>query len=229
MLVARPQVLTYQVSKWTSLIDYLEKELDLSTDEVSHMIRLAPHLITYSVDTQLRPTVDFLQTLGSPERIRHVVSRYPHVLARRVNKVLKPKLDYLAERLQLERPTDAGEIVLKYPPIFWLTPELLDSKVTFLETELDLTAVELSFLIGSYPQVLGLSLENNLQPKVEFLRQSLSTEELREFVLYQPSLLAYSLENRLRPRLDLLKYHSIMFAYSPPYLMSLTDSKFQEW
>ena len=57
----------------------------------------------------------------------------------------------------------------------------------------------------------------------------LTQKELKTFFLYQPSLFAYSLEKRIRLRLEQLQANGIVFAYSPPYLMLLSDDKFQQW
>mmetsp|Transcript_23671 Transcript_23671/g.40149 ORF Transcript_23671/g.40149 Transcript_23671/m.40149 type:complete len:93 (+) Transcript_23671:3-281(+) len=80
-----------------------------------------------------------------------------------------------------------------------------------------------------FPQMLGLGTEKNLKPKIAFLRSRLSEQDLKEFVLYQPSLLAYSLDKRIRPRVEAMEKLSISLAYSPPYLMCLTDQKFEHW
>ncbi len=45
----------------------------------------------------------------------------------------------------------------------------------------------------------------------------------------KPALLAYSLEKRLKPRIVCLNENYISFSYAPPYLMSLSDSKFEQW
>jgi hypothetical protein len=142
---------------------------------------------------------------------------------------MKRKLAFLATSLELSRRQDAVHIVSSFPPIFWLRAELLQEKMDFLQSDLHLDTDELTFLVTSYPQVLGLSIEQNLRPKLSFLLNHLTMEQLKEFIAYQPSLLAYSLENRLRPRIELLKTKSIEFRYSPRYIMSLTDAQFQKW
>ena len=79
------------------------------------------------------------------------------------------------------------------------------------------------------PQLLGLSLEHNLQPKITFLKNEIGLVKLKEFVVYQPALLAYSLEKRIRVRIEKMKEKGICFGYCQPYLMSVSDAKFDSW
>jgi mTERF domain-containing protein len=158
-----------------------------------------------------------------------MIQQYPQLLQYNVDTTMRPKLEFLQSSLTLSRRQDAAQMVSAFPPILWLRAELLQEKMNFLKTVLELDTEELRFLLTSFPQVLGLSVDQNLQPTLEFLLQHLDVDKLREFLAYQPSLLAYSLEKRLRPRIELLQENSISFAYSPPYLMSLTDAKFQQW
>eukprot|EP00594_Rhizosolenia_setigera_P013638 CAMPEP_0178976632 /NCGR_PEP_ID=MMETSP0789-20121207/23956_1 /TAXON_ID=3005 /ORGANISM="Rhizosolenia setigera, Strain CCMP 1694" /LENGTH=115 /DNA_ID=CAMNT_0020665771 /DNA_START=335 /DNA_END=682 /DNA_ORIENTATION=+ len=102
------------------------------------------------------------------------------------------------------------------------------------------------------PQILGLSLECNLRPKIEFFLQDADTvdetssfvdyyneaisggggltrEQLKEFVLYQPALLSYSLENRIAPRVKIMRDNDISLQFSPSYVLSMTDKKFEKW
>ena len=53
------------------------------------------------------------------------------------------------------------------------------------------------------PQVLGLSYEANLKPKLYFLQAelNLSLNTLRQSIVSYPARLGYSLERRYRPRL----------------------------
>jgi mTERF domain-containing protein len=160
---------------------------------------------------------------------RRMVESYPQVLQYSVETTWIPKLTFLKTSLHLERSKDAAHIVSSYPPTLWLRDELLQNKLDFLETTLELNKAELRYVATSFPQLLGLSVDQNLRPTCQFLLENMSLEQLREFCLYQPSLLAYSLEGRLRPRIERMRENAIFFGYSPPYLMSLSDEKFQQW
>lgn len=227
VIVTQPQLLNYRVATLRQSLDYLRDDVGLN---VARMIRKRPMLLTYSAKNRLRPVVAFLQSMGSDGWLgwRRMLESYPQLLFHSPLE-MKRKLAFLTTSLKLSRRQDAVHIVSSFPPIFWLRAELLQEKMDFLQSALHLDTDELTFLVTSYPQILGLSIQENLQPKVSFLLNHLTMDQLREFIDYQPSLLAYSLENRLRPRIELLKNKSIEFRYSPQYLMSLTDAKFQQW
>lgn len=234
LFLTQPQLLQYHNAKWKGLVNCFESSFLapwLAKEDLCKIICKAPMLVTYSVEKQLQPTLAFVHTLASAERVAHIVTSHPRVLTYSVTKVWEPQLAFLARRLALEnRPqNEAAHIICKFPPLVWLKADLVDQKVTFLQERLQLSLPQVRYLVASFPQVLGLSVEQNLEKKVDFLLDFLTLEELQDFLLYQPSLLAYSLENRLRPRLELMKQHDISFAYSPRYLMSLSNAKFEQW
>ena len=131
------------------------------------------------------------------------------------------------------------QVVAKFPPTLWLSEENLQSKLNFLSESLNLDGSELRSIIVSYPQILGLSLQNNLRHKMDFFLDAsvqvvdpatlllpgdksqkktngsincgLSRNQLKEFVIYQPALLAYSLENRLKPRIPRIQEKNNFF------------------
>ena len=61
-------------------------------------------------------------------------------------------------------------------------------------------------VITRFPQVLGLSVEDNLAPKVMFLVEDAGAgrEGAADIILTQPSLLSMSIERNLRPKLHFL-------------------------
>ena len=103
----------------------------------------------------------------------------------------------------------------------------------------------------TYPQLLGLSIDKNVRPKIDFflspattkksdddgtdddkeeeIGAGLSRDELKYLIMYQPAVLAYSLDKRIKPRVKKLQKNYILYNYAPQYLMSLTDAKFDKW
>jgi len=152
------------------------------------------------------------------------------------------KAQFLQSNLELNRSPagsewkDVSYVISGFPPILWLSEANLLDKVEFLRNKFDFDGEELRDVLVTYPQVLGLGIEQNLRAKVDFLLldsesggAGLTRAELKEFVLYQPALLAYSLEARIKPRIERLKENSISFSYAPPYLMSYSNVKFDQW
>ena len=237
MVLSRPQLLSYSLSNVRSTTAYFRKELGLSSDEYASMLRSYPSVLMHSVDTRLRPTVDFLQNECGGGRDnwtswKRVVYSYPSIFSYSTERTLSPKLNFLCgndagnvRSLGLSR-SELSQVVSKFPPTLWLSEDNLRFKLDFLVESLGLEGSDLRTIIVSYPQVLGLSLQNNLKPKVDFfldaeesggdsaeirscIRCGLSKDQLREFVLYQPALLAYSLEKRLRPRIARMQEKNI--------------------
>ena len=139
----------------------------------------------------------------------------------------------MSEKLKLKRWADLSQIASQYPPLFWLSEENVVPKMEFLQQTLELSAGELRDILVTYPQLLGLSLDGNLRPTVQFLLSDdgadLSVSQLSYFVSYQPALLAYSLEKRIIPRIERMRDAGIRLEYSPPVIMSYTDSRFDIW
>ncbi|KAL9184299.1 hypothetical protein ACHAXT_002385 [Thalassiosira profunda] len=242
MIVSRPQLLIYSLPNVMATTTYFTKELGLSADEFASMLQAYPSVLMHSIDTRLRPTVDFLQNEcgGGKENWaswKRVVHSYPKIFSISLERTLRPKLQFLCDKrcLGLKR-SELSQVVGRFPPTLWLTEDNLQSKLDFLTTSLDLKESELRALVVSYPQILGLSLDN-LNEKMSFflgdgrdaINCGLSKQQLKEFVLYQPALLAYSLEKRLRPRTEQMQEKNIFFYYCPKNLMSYTDAKFESW
>ncbi|KAL7471351.1 hypothetical protein ACHAXS_011665 [Conticribra weissflogii] len=270
LIISRPTLLRYKLSNIHATISFFTTELGFTRDECTAILSAYPSVLMHSVDSRLRPTVEFLQNNIGGGRDnwnswKNVVVSYPKLFSHSLEKTLLPKVNFLRgldgrEREKEERclalsKSEVSQVVAKFPPTLWLSEENLTSKLEFLSESLDLDQKELRALVVSYPQILGLSVENNLRPKMEFflhpnatiskapLRNSGSTQDhddavvncglskrqLKEFVLYQPALLAYSLEKRLKPRIREMQEHKILFFYSPKGIMSYTDEKFELW
>jgi mTERF domain-containing protein len=205
----------------------------------------------YSIDNRLRPTIEFLTDTVqcTEERVKRICTSYPNVFSHSLEKTLAPKIAFF-KRLGLNR-SEISQVVAKFAPTLWLSEENLSSKLDFLSKSLGMKTFELRTVVLTYPQILGLSVENNVTPKIQFFLDpeeydgdsidalqrndsnfvncGLRKSELKDFVLYQPALLAYSLEGRLKPRIARMQDYNISFLYSPRNIMSYTDDKFAAW
>mmetsp|Transcript_6731 Transcript_6731/g.16574 ORF Transcript_6731/g.16574 Transcript_6731/m.16574 type:complete len:421 (-) Transcript_6731:57-1319(-) len=256
MLVSRPQLLTYKLSNMQCTASYFREELGLSSKEFGSLLNAYPSVLMYSINDRLRPTVNFLQNEcgGGKDNWaswKRVIYSYPNVFSHSLEKTLLPKVNFLCSKetgksLSLKR-SELSQVVAKFPPTLWLSEVNLQSKFDFLSESLGLNRSELRTMIVSYPQMLGLSLENNIMPKMDFFLHAsvrgdnrfkeinnsincgLSKNQLKDFVLYQPALLAYSLESRLKPRISRMQAKNILFSYCPKNIMSYTDEKFDNW
>ena len=255
IVVSRPNLLSYKLSNIQSTIHFFHEEVGLSKSEIRSIIKAYPSVLTYSVANRLRPHIHFLQNeigggIENWKAWKKVVCTYPQFFSHSLKKTLLPKIHFFCDEendgsLQLKK-SELSQIVSKFPPTLWLSNENLNEKFKFLTESLELDSNELRAIVLTYPQVLGLSLQNNLKPKMEFFlggcyedskncnddhdfNCGFSKEELKDFVLYQPALLAYSLEGRLKPRVHHMKQSNISFRYCPKNIMSYTDDRFNSW
>ena len=226
-----PSMLTYTPTNIEQTTDFFMVECGLSKEEYIKMLMTYPACMGLSIENSLRPAIDFFRDEIGSNKWKWIVVRYPQIF--RNAQVLKPRAKFMYEKLKLKRWADLSQIASKYPPSFWLSEENVVPKMEFLQQTLELGAGELRDILVTYPQLLGLSLEGNLRPTVEFLLSEegadLTVAQLRYFVSYQPALLAYSLEKRIIPRIERMRNASIRLEYSPPVIMSYTDSKFDIW
>lgn len=251
MVLSRPQLLSYKLSNIQATTAFFREELGLSSEDFISILQSYPSVLMYSIDNRLRPTVEFLQNTVqcTDQRVKRICTSYPNVFSHSLDKTFIPKIRFFKE-LGLNR-SEISQVVAKFAPTLWLSEENLRSKLDFLSKSLGMKNFELRTVILTYPQILGLSVENNVTPKmhffldpeeydgesidslqsdgIDFVNCGLRKSELKDFVLYQPALLAYSLEGRLKPRIARMQDYNISFLYSPRNIMSYTDEKFQTW
>ncbi|CAE7315404.1 MTERF4, partial [Symbiodinium sp. CCMP2456] len=76
----------------------------------------------------------------------------------------------------------------------------------FLQTEMQLTTVQVAKSIARFPSVLGCSIEANLKPKVQWIKGlGLSQSQVVKVIARFPALLGYSIEANLKPTVDWIK------------------------
>jgi len=231
VILKAPQLLSYSSVNIQKSIKYLQNE-GLTNEGICKMIHIRPMILAGSTREGKRMDLIF-RFLQKDLNIdsKKLFYRYPQVLELKADGLIE-KARFLSQVLKLRRWNDVSSVISTFPPLLWLSESNVQEKVNFLEKEFELDDDDLRDIIVTYPQIMGLSVEKNLKLKVDFMLSehvALTRIELKDLVLYQPALLAYSLEGRIKPRLCKLQENSISFSYAPPYLMSLSDSKFEEW
>ena len=89
----------------------------------------------------------------------------------------------------------------------WITFARIEESCGWLQSSLDLSDAELKKMVLTFPQMLSLSVENNLAPTLDWLQTRLDTDdaELKKMVLTLPPLLSYSVGDKLAPKLEWLQ------------------------
>ena len=235
-----PKILNYSIHKISSSVEFFLSE-GFTAQDVEKMIMLRPMVLAYSTSSKLEPIIKFFKVDLGISNYHRVVARYPQVFSVRVDGLTK-RAQFLQSNMELLGSSTRSEwldvsfVISGFPPVLWLSENNLLEKVQYLQHEFDFNSEELRNIFVSYPQVLGLGIEQNLMVKMDYFLLSsncggagLTKYELKELILYQPALLAYSLEGRIKPRIELMKEHFISFSYCPPYLMSYSNIKFEKW
>ena len=160
--------------------------------------------------------------------LERILLNYPRILTYSVSSNLRPNISYFTDRLDL-KPRDVPVLLKGFPPLAWLRKEDLERKLEFLETELGYDKEDMRGMILRMPQVLGLSLEKNLKPSLEYLREEIGEASLRESCKEFPSVLVYSLEGRVRPRVEELKRRGFEPRFVQVYVLGLGEERWKKW
>lgn len=234
IVMKAPQIFQYSASNIIETIDFFQSH-NLTQEDIIYMITSRPLVLTHSIDDKLKCTLDFFQNDLSMNEAswKRVIIRYPQVFSCKIEH-LPIRAKYLEAVCELNNKLDVSWMISAFPPVLWLSEDNIEDKLGFLRDQFSFDKVEMRDILVTYPQILGLSVEKNLKPKISFLLDKedgggLTKQELKDFVLYQPALLAYSLSTRIKPRVMKMNEVSIRLSYSPPSIMSLTNTKFDSW
>eukprot|EP00978_Attheya_sp_CCMP212_P002580 scaffold5259_cov58-Attheya_sp.AAC.2 len=184
---------------------------------VRQILQLSPRILRKSVDSYLRPTAKFMYDLYGGEMLRLAISRNSDLLllkgigydARRNRDSVRL---YLSDVIGLTK-SKIVKIKKVAPAIFQMDVPKVQYVVSHLQTILqrgDYTTAEctaiISKIIAANPLLLNLSVEDNLEPRLEFLRNrcSLTERDLATLIKMSPGILGLSVAQNLQPTIELL-------------------------
>lgn len=130
-----------------------------------------------------------------------VIAAYPSVLLLDASRQILPTAQYLMNELDI-LPNDLPSILQLYPALLRTDVEQMRNVVSYL-TSLAVAEDNLSTIFRSFPVLLTLDIEHDMEPVVEFL-QSIGVSNVGRFISRLPPILGYSVENELRPKFDYL-------------------------
>ena len=200
MLLKYPQILDYNLEHHILPIHHYFLSLDFSTHEFSRIIQRYPRLITYSlIHTKRRIGYLRFELYLEADAIRRILYQCPQIVSLGQEN-LETTVDFLLQTVApntslVGRQSTNGKRN-KMP-----TESSANGEELVETDDRDALAI-LQILITGLPTLLTLSIDKNLRPKVEYLRDKLGQEELSSALLRMPPLLGYSLENRIKPRLE---------------------------
>jgi hypothetical protein len=186
---------------------------------VTTILTTCPRILRKNVDTQLQPTIQFLQTLYPDDMFVQAISRNPHLLlSSGVEKAVPNHLldTYLLETLGLTR-RNLQTLRTTAPFVFRIDLEKIQKVVEFLQDifqQADLADAKetkrlLTKIIMTHPSLLNLNVTSNLQPRVAFLMQTCQLKEREVATLVKMSsgnVLGLAVDANLRPKFEFLTH-----------------------
>jgi len=170
-----------------------------------------------TITKNLVPIVNYLQSIGCEVYdIGRIAYRRPQLFQYEVES-LKFKVDYFCKELDMSEGNLPGnahvsrtvlDLMATMPDVFTFSiKENIEFKFQYFREELGFNTTALRTIFSNRPQILCLSLENNVIPKIEYLLTpikeggaGLTIEELQRLIISFPQGLRESLNLRIQPR-----------------------------
>lgn len=128
-----------------------------------------------------------------------VISSYPSVLLLDAYRQILPIARYLMELGIWE--DDLPKVLQLYPRVLRLDLEQIKNTVAYLES---LEVTEFASIFRSFPYLLTVEVERNMEPVVNFLRD-IGIVNIGRFITRLPPVLNYNVETELIPKFEYLK------------------------
>ena len=214
---------TVNLEQIQSVLSYLDTVLG-SEQLTNEVLQSTPRIIRKSVDTQLKPTVEFLQSIYSEDLFLQAIGRNPSLLVTRgvgydgshgedvENFLIELGVaESVVRRLKKSNPTifqfsveEQVRPVADYLVFLFATASAPDTDIT--QAQLAGARKSAGKVIKSCPTVLGLSVDSNLMPKADFLkvRCGLDQKGVVKILDAYPELLGLSLAMNIQPTVDYL-------------------------
>ena len=188
-----------------NLEEFLCKEVGLNTWQVAKVIATFPSVLRYSIEANLKPTVEWIEGLGlSQSQVANVIATFPPVLGLSIEANLKPTVEWI-KGLGLSQ-SQVAKVIATCPQVLGLSlEENLKPTVDWVKG-LGLSQSQVAKVIAPCPRVLGYSIEANLKPTVEWIKGlGLSQSQVAKVILQRPQVLGLSLEANLKPAVEWMK------------------------
>ena len=217
---------TIKLEQVQSVLSYLDTVLG-SEPLTNAVLQSTPRIIRKSVGTQLKPTVEFLQSIYSEDLFLKAIDRNPRLLVTsgvgydgtKKNADGDDVGKYLTLELGLAESA-VRRLKKSNPSIFQFSVEEqirpVADYLVFLfaaNPDRDITQAQLAEarksagkVIKSCPNVVGLSVDSNLMPKIDFIkaRCGLDQKGVVKILDAYPELLGLSLSLNIQPTIDYL-------------------------
>jgi hypothetical protein len=202
------------LSQVQDVCEFLESHFDNAL--IANILQSSPRILRKNVVSNLTPTTKFLKQLYGDDLFQKAVSRNPDLL-------LSTGLGYnggsgnyeSVERYlrdDLELPPSKLKKFSQSAPFFFQIPLIKIQQVAEFLTDLldkgdqDAAPAILQKVMMQHPHLFHLSVDTNLQPRIEFLRAAcqLSDKHVATLIKSSSGILGLSVQDNLKPTLDYL-------------------------
>ncbi|KAK8554029.1 hypothetical protein V6N13_072950 [Hibiscus sabdariffa] len=150
-----PHILTVKPTSLLPVFTFLLREARVNGSDLKKVINRRPRLLACIVETQLRPTLYFLQSIGISE-----VRRHTYLLSCSVENKLIPRIDYFQKIGFSHRQSIS--MFRRFPQLFnYSIKENYEPKLNYFVVEMGRDLRE----IKEFPQYFSFSLENRIKPR----------------------------------------------------------------
>ena len=189
------------------VVSFLMQELGLPPERAASVLISAPGLLLRPVP-EMRAVTSMVKARiqekdGYASRL---VAAQPGVLLLEAEGDLNLRLDILLKNADLA-PAKAAKVLTDCPRILApdTAPATLAAVVEFLRDDVLLTFKDTSRVLAAFPQLLAMSVPDDLAPTVEWLKEiGVAPAKVPKVVRQHPKVFAYSLDNNLRPTVSYL-------------------------
>lgn len=189
-------------------LQFLRQDIKLPLDKIRLIARKNPAILKYSLDRNLVPKLVYYMIMKlqmSSAQVQKILLAYPKILDSNLDRSILPTTMYFVNELDFSL-AEFRNMLLKFPRIVTYSLRKIKYVVGYFRFALGLPAGGVKKVLYRAPAVLGLQVDTNVKPKVEFLQRSLdlSNNQLETVLTAMPSLLLLNVDSNLRPKLDYL-------------------------
>ncbi|CAB9505417.1 mitochondrial transcription termination [Seminavis robusta] len=206
IIMRSPRCIGFKVSTLRYKLDWFQDNFGWSRKELLKVLSKQPVLLTLSIHDNLEPSLYWFQeTLNlTDERLSKVLKTNPQLLLSN-KKTFAQKTEWLQKRLELETKEEISIVIGKAPVILGFATNAIDCKINWLQSSLELTDLEVAKLIWKFPLLVAMSIEENMQPTLNWLVNRLGVRTTKKVVSLLPQVLGLSIQDGIEPKLEFLR------------------------
>ena len=150
------------------------------------------------------------------KQIHKLLLTYPQIMDCNLERTILPLTLYFMNELEFSA-IEFRNILLKFPRLATHALRKVKRTIGYFRYELNMIPTQVKKVIYRAPAILGLNLDDNVRPKVQYLQSALdlSNNELHTILAAMPSLLLLNSEGNLQPKIE----------YLSSVLLSCTDQE----